>query len=99
WGEWTDWGECDDEGLQHRSCRCGEEREADASLCQRNLTQSRPCQPHEVPVILPGQENQSCGTPTPQLHQNCTVLSVSTVQFWCTVLSVSPASEFPDRVC
>ncbi|KAK5604297.1 hypothetical protein CRENBAI_019880 [Crenichthys baileyi] len=62
WGEWTDWGECDDEGLQHRSRRCGEEREAEASLCQRNLTQSRKCQPHEVPVILPGQENQSCGT-------------------------------------
>ncbi|KAM4538121.1 semaphorin-5B-like [Fundulus diaphanus] len=62
WGEWTDWGECDDEGLQHRSRRCGEEQQAEAGLCQGNLTQSRPCQPHEVPVILPGQENQSCGT-------------------------------------
>ncbi|XP_027863128.1 semaphorin-5B-like [Xiphophorus couchianus] len=61
WGEWTDWGECDDEGVQHRSRRCQEEQEAEASLCQGNLTQSRPCQPHEVPVILPGQENQSCG--------------------------------------
>lgn len=49
WGEWTDWGECDDEGLQHRSRRCGEEQEAEANTCQGNLTQSRPCRPHEVP--------------------------------------------------
>uniref|UniRef100_A0AAQ5Y1P6 Semaphorin-2A n=1 Tax=Amphiprion ocellaris TaxID=80972 RepID=A0AAQ5Y1P6_AMPOC len=62
WGEWTDWGDCDEEGLQHRTRRCGEDAETDASLCQGNLTQSRPCQPHEVPVILPGQEDQSCGT-------------------------------------
>ncbi|XP_022066020.1 semaphorin-5B-like isoform X2 [Acanthochromis polyacanthus] len=62
WGEWTDWGGCDEEGLQHRARRCGEDAETDAGLCQGNLTQSRPCQPHEVPVILPGQEEQSCGT-------------------------------------
>lgn len=49
WGEWTEWGDCDEEGLQHRTRRCGEEQEAEASLCQGNITQSRPCQPHEVP--------------------------------------------------
>lgn len=49
WGEWTDWGDCDEEGLQHRTRRCGEDQEAEASLCQGNITQSRPCQPHEVP--------------------------------------------------
>ncbi|XP_034720686.1 semaphorin-5B-like [Etheostoma cragini] len=60
WGEWTDWGDCDDQGLQHRTRHCVEDQEA--SLCQGNVTQSRPCQPHEVPVILPGLEDQSCGT-------------------------------------
>ncbi|XP_019127425.2 semaphorin-5B [Larimichthys crocea] len=62
WGEWTDWGDCDEDGLQHRTRHCSEEQEAEANLCQGNITQSRPCQPHEVPVILPGQEDQSCGT-------------------------------------
>uniref|UniRef100_A0A3P8TRZ0 Semaphorin-2A n=1 Tax=Amphiprion percula TaxID=161767 RepID=A0A3P8TRZ0_AMPPE len=51
WGEWTDWGDCDEEGLQHRTRRCGEDAETDASLCQGNLTQSRPCQPHEPPFL------------------------------------------------
>lgn len=49
WGEWTEWGDCDDEGLQHRTRRCDENQEAEVSLCQGNVTQSRPCQPHEVP--------------------------------------------------
>lgn len=49
WGEWTEWGDCDDEGLQHRTRRCSEDHEAEASLCQGNITQSRLCQPHEVP--------------------------------------------------
>nr|XP_029504377.1 semaphorin-5B-like [Oncorhynchus nerka] len=58
---WSEWGECDEEGLQHRSRECGE-READPSLCQGNATASRPCQPPEVPVVLPGQDNdQRCG--------------------------------------
>lgn len=48
-GEWTDWGDCDDEGLQHRTRHCGEDQKAEANLCQGNITQSRPCQPHEVP--------------------------------------------------
>uniref|UniRef100_A0A3Q1FWU3 Semaphorin-2A n=1 Tax=Acanthochromis polyacanthus TaxID=80966 RepID=A0A3Q1FWU3_9TELE len=51
WGEWTDWGGCDEEGLQHRARRCGEDAETDAGLCQGNLTQSRPCQPHEAPFL------------------------------------------------
>ncbi|XP_029304398.1 semaphorin-5B-like isoform X1 [Cottoperca gobio] len=62
WGEWTVWGDCDEQGLQHRTRRCGEDPGAEAGPCQGNITQSRPCQPHEVPVILPGQEEQSCGT-------------------------------------
>ncbi|XP_075873317.1 semaphorin-5B-like isoform X2 [Nelusetta ayraudi] len=62
WGAWADWGDCDDEGLQHRSRHCGEDQEAEASLCQGNVTQSRTCRPHEVPVILPGQEDQTCGS-------------------------------------
>ncbi len=49
WGEWTEWGDCDEEGLQHRTRHCGENQEDEASLCQGNVTQSRPCQPHEVP--------------------------------------------------
>lgn len=49
WGEWTDWGDCDEDGLQHRTRHCSEEQEAEANLCQGNITQSRPCQPHEVP--------------------------------------------------
>lgn len=49
WGEWTEWGDCDEEGLQHRTRRCGEDQEAEARLCQGNITQSRQCQPHEVP--------------------------------------------------
>lgn len=49
WGAWADWGDCDDEGLQHRSRHCGEDQEAEASLCQGNVTQSRTCRPHEVP--------------------------------------------------
>uniref|UniRef100_A0A3P9JA03 Sema domain-containing protein n=1 Tax=Oryzias latipes TaxID=8090 RepID=A0A3P9JA03_ORYLA len=61
WGEWANWGECDDDGLQHRARRCGEQQQAELRLCQGNLTQSRPCRPHEVPVILPGEEEQSCG--------------------------------------
>ncbi|XP_010789368.1 semaphorin-5B-like, partial [Notothenia coriiceps] len=62
WGEWTVWGYCDDEGLQHRTRHCGEDQGLEGGLCQGNITQARPCQPHEVPVILPGQEEQSCGT-------------------------------------
>ncbi|KAL3045585.1 hypothetical protein OYC64_013784 [Pagothenia borchgrevinki] len=62
WGEWTVWGDCDDEGLQHRTRHCGEDQGLEGGLCQGNITQARPCQPHEVPVILPGQEEQSCGT-------------------------------------
>ncbi|KAF0038966.1 hypothetical protein F2P81_009450 [Scophthalmus maximus] len=62
WGEWTEWGDCDEEGLQRRTRSCGEDPAADAGLCRGNVTQSRPCQPHEVPVILPGQEEHSCGT-------------------------------------
>ncbi|XP_033957429.1 semaphorin-5B-like [Pseudochaenichthys georgianus] len=61
WGEWTVWGDCD-EGLQHRTRHCGEDQGLEGGLCQGNITQARPCQPHEVPVILPGQEEQSCGT-------------------------------------
>lgn len=49
WGEWTEWGDCDDEGLQHRTRHCGEDQEAESGLCQGNITQLRPCQPHEVP--------------------------------------------------
>uniref|UniRef100_A0A3Q3K6Z8 Sema domain-containing protein n=1 Tax=Monopterus albus TaxID=43700 RepID=A0A3Q3K6Z8_MONAL len=48
WGEWTEWGYCDEEGLQHRTRRCAEDQDAETSLCQGNITQSRPCQPHEV---------------------------------------------------
>ncbi|CAB1327564.1 unnamed protein product [Coregonus sp. 'balchen'] len=61
WLVWSEWRECDEEGLQHRSRECGE-READPSLCQGNATTSRPCQSREVPVVLPGQDNdQRCG--------------------------------------
>lgn len=49
WGEWTEWGDCDEEGLQRRTRSCGEDPAADAGLCRGNVTQSRPCQPHEVP--------------------------------------------------
>lgn len=49
WGEWTEWGDCDDEGLQRRARRCGEDPEAEPGRCQGNVTQSRPCRPHEVP--------------------------------------------------
>ncbi|KAF7655613.1 hypothetical protein LDENG_00053850 [Lucifuga dentata] len=81
WSEWTEWGECDDEGLQHRSRRCDEEREAEAGLCQGNVSQSRPCQPHEVPVILPGQEDQNCGSFT--LFQ---LVAVGLVSFFAAAL-------------
>ncbi|XP_036807640.1 semaphorin-5B-like isoform X1 [Oncorhynchus mykiss] len=65
---WSEWGECDEEGLQHRSRECGE-READPSLCQGNATASRPCQPPEVPVVLPGQDNdQRCGAAFSLFH-------------------------------
>lgn len=59
WPEWTDWGDCDENGLQFRTRSCG-----DSGLCLNNVSQSRRCQPHEVPVILPGQEDQNCGTYT-----------------------------------
>ncbi|XP_068165497.1 semaphorin-5B-like isoform X2 [Antennarius striatus] len=80
-GEWTEWGECDDERLQHRACQCGGGREAGNSICLANLTQSRPCQPHEVPVIPPGQEVQSCGTFT--LFQ---LLAVGSASFFAAAL-------------
>uniref|UniRef100_A0A3Q3AYH7 Sema domain-containing protein n=1 Tax=Kryptolebias marmoratus TaxID=37003 RepID=A0A3Q3AYH7_KRYMA len=57
WADWTDWGDCDEEGLQHRTRRCGDDQEAATNLCQGNLTQSRPCQPHEVP----GQRRKPAG--------------------------------------
>lgn len=57
WGAWADWGDCDDEGLQHRSRHCGEDQEAEASLCQGNVTQSRKCRPHEVPGEQTGDMN------------------------------------------
>ncbi|XP_049610538.1 semaphorin-5B isoform X3 [Syngnathus scovelli] len=60
WGLWSDWGDCDEEGLQYRSHSCGENQEA--NLCQGNISQARPCQTHEVAVILPEQEDHNCGT-------------------------------------
>ncbi|XP_029929330.1 semaphorin-5B-like [Myripristis murdjan] len=80
-GGWTEWGDCDDDGLQHRSRLCGEDREADAGPCHSNVTQSRPCQPHEVPVILPGQDEQHCGTFT--LFQ---LVAVGSASFFTAVL-------------
>ncbi|XP_028326711.1 semaphorin-5B-like isoform X2 [Gouania willdenowi] len=59
-GEWTEWGDCD-EGVQHRRRRCGDEQNGEVGVCQDNVTQSRACRPHEVPVILPGLEDQTCG--------------------------------------
>lgn len=35
--------------MQHRTRRCSDDQEAEGSVCQGNITQSRPCQPHEVP--------------------------------------------------
>ncbi|XP_019898051.2 semaphorin-5B isoform X3 [Esox lucius] len=62
WLVWSEWGECDEEGRQGRSRECAD-REAVPSQCQGNSTENRRCQPHEVPVILPGQnKNQGCGT-------------------------------------
>jgi len=49
WGEWTEWGHCDGEGLQHRTRCCAEGQEAAAGLCRGNITMSRSCRPHEVP--------------------------------------------------
>ncbi|KAM8871971.1 semaphorin-5B-like [Synchiropus picturatus] len=60
--DWTQWGDCDDQGLQHRVRRCGEDQRAGVHPCQGNITQSRPCRAHEVPVILPGQEDENCGS-------------------------------------
>ncbi|XP_061129017.1 semaphorin-5B-like isoform X2 [Syngnathus typhle] len=60
WGLWSDWGDCDEEGLQYRSHSCGENQEA--NLCQGNISQARPCQTHEVAVILPEQDDHNCGT-------------------------------------
>ncbi|XP_057711639.1 semaphorin-5B-like isoform X2 [Corythoichthys intestinalis] len=60
WGVWSDWGDCDEKGLQYRSRDCGENQES--NLCQGNTSQSRPCRTHEVAVILPEQEVNNCGT-------------------------------------
>ncbi|KAM6945764.1 semaphorin-5B-like [Aplochiton taeniatus] len=84
WGSWSAWEECDDQGLEHRSRACGAEAaeaEAEAGLCQGNATQQRPCQPQEVPVILPGQEQEPCGTFT--LFQ---LLAVGAASFFAAVL-------------
>lgn len=59
WGAWADWGDCDDEGLQQRSRHCGEDQEAEAKLCQGNVTQSRKCRPHEVPGEQIGDRSRS----------------------------------------
>uniref|UniRef100_A0AAV2L6K4 Sema5A/B-like TSP-1 type 1 domain-containing protein n=1 Tax=Knipowitschia caucasica TaxID=637954 RepID=A0AAV2L6K4_KNICA len=44
WHEWTDWGDCDENGLQFRTRSCG-----DSGLCLNNVSESRTCKPHEVP--------------------------------------------------
>ncbi|XP_077468986.1 semaphorin-5B-like isoform X1 [Stigmatopora argus] len=60
WGLWSDWGDCDEKGLQHRSRYCDGNQEA--NLCPGNTSQTRPCQTHEVAVILPEQEVNNCGS-------------------------------------
>ncbi|KAM3838409.1 semaphorin-5B-like [Diretmus argenteus] len=90
---WTEWGDCDEEGLQHRSRLCGQDGEASANLCQGNITQSGPCRPHEVPVVLPGQEEQHCGTFT--LFQ---LVAVGLASFFVAVLLSTLAYAYCQRL-
>ncbi|KAK7893328.1 hypothetical protein WMY93_022480 [Mugilogobius chulae] len=56
---WTDWGDCDENGLQFRTRTCG-----DSGLCLSNVSQSRTCKPTKSQSFVPGQDNQNCGTYT-----------------------------------
>ncbi|XP_016416392.1 semaphorin-5B-like [Sinocyclocheilus rhinocerous] len=58
WGVWSEWAECNEEGLQLRIRTC----EISSASCQGNSTDQRQCRPNESAVLSKGQKrNINCG--------------------------------------
>ncbi|KAI2663231.1 Semaphorin-5B [Labeo rohita] len=58
WGAWSEWAECNEEGLQLRTRTC----ETSSASCQGNSTDQRQCRPNESAVLSKGQKRSTnCG--------------------------------------
>ncbi|XP_073707889.1 semaphorin-5B [Garra rufa] len=58
WGAWSEWAECNEQGLQLRTRKC----EISSASCQGNSTDQRQCRPNESAVLSKGQKRSTnCG--------------------------------------